>query len=123
MPEFDSKYLNNYMNGITYENAFWKSRYNELWFRFLYLQNDNYRLQNQLNECYDLNNLAYENHSNYTDNTMDTTNNTTNNTSKNSEIISHLQNKNNELLKNVMNKSKEIFILQGELEKYKMVNK
>lgn len=122
MPEFDSKYLNNYMNGITYENAFWKSRYNNLWQQFIYLQNENYRLQNQLNECYELNNLAYENHTNYTDNTINTTDNTTNNTknTNQNEIISHLQKKNSELLKNVMNKSKEIFMLQGELDKYKI---
>lgn len=122
MPEFDSKYLNNYMNGITYENAFWKSRYNNLWQQFIYLQNENYRLQNLLNECYELNNLAVENHSNYMDNTINTTDNIISDNTKNSnniEIISHLQKKNSELLKNVMNKSKEIFMLQGELDKYK----
>ena len=115
MPDYDSKYLNNYLNGITYENAFWKSKYNNLWQQFLFLQNENYRLQNLLNECYELNNLTLENISNYT---TDNTNNTKN--SNNNEIISHLQKKNNELLKNVMNKSKEIFILQAELEKHKV---
>jgi hypothetical protein len=123
MPDYDSKYLNTYLNGITYENAFWKSRYNNLWQQFLFLQNENYRLQNLLNECYELNNLNLENISNYTtDNTNNTTNNSITDNTKNSnniEIISHLQKKNNELLKNVMNKSKEIFILQAELEKHK----
>jgi len=119
----DSKYLNNYLNGITYENAFWKSRYYNLWQQFLFLQNENYRLQNLLNECYQLNNLNLENISNYTDNTNNTTNNSITDNTKNidnNEIISHLQKKNNELLKNVMNKSKEIFILQAELEKHKI---
>jgi hypothetical protein len=124
MPDYDSKYLNTYLNGITYENAFWKSRYNNLWQQFLFLQNENYRLQNLLNECYELNNLNLENISNYTtDNTNNTTNNSITDNTKNSnniEIISHLQKKNNELLKNVMNKSKEIFILQAELEKHKV---
>jgi hypothetical protein len=123
MPDYDSKYLNTYLNGITYENAFWKSKYNNLWQQFLFLQNENYRLQNLLNECYELNNLNLENISNYTtDNTNNTTNNSITDNTKNSnniEIISHLQKKNNELLKNVMNKSKEIFILQAELEKHK----
>jgi hypothetical protein len=123
MPDYDSKYLNTYLNGITYENAFWKSKYNNLWQQFLFLQNENYRLQNLLNECYELNNLTLENISNYTtDNTNNTTNNSITDNTKNSnniEIISHLQKKNNELLKNVMNKSKEIFILQAELEKHK----
>jgi len=124
MPDYDSKYLNTYLNGITYENAFWKSRYNNLWQQFLFLQNENYRLQNLLNECYELNNLNLENISNYTtDNTNNTTNNSITDNTKNSnniEIISHLQKKNNELLKNIMNKSKEIFILQAELEKHKV---
>jgi hypothetical protein len=124
MPDYDSKYLNTYLNGITYENAFWKSKYNNLWQQFLFLQNENYRLQNLLNECYELNNLNLENISNYTtDNTNNTTNNSITDNTKNSnniEIISHLQKKNNELLKNVMNKSKEIFILQAELEKHKV---
>ena len=117
MPDFDSKYLNTYLNGITYENAFWKSRYNSIWQQFIYLQNENYRLQNLLNECYDLNNVTIEKS---TDNTTDNsiTDNTKN--SNNIEIISHLQKKNSELLKNVMNKSKEIFMLQAELDKHKV---
>jgi len=122
MPEFESKYWNNYLNGMTYENAFWKSRYNNLLQQFLLLQNENYRLQNLLNECYDLNNLAFENHSNYTDNTINTIDNSVIDNTKNNnsnEIISHLQKKNNELLKNIMNKSKENFTLQAELEKWK----
>jgi len=122
MPEFESKYWNNYLNGMTYENAFWKSRYNNLLQQFLFLQNENYRLQNLLNECYDLNNLAFENHSNYTDNIINTTDNSVIDNTKNNnsnEIISHLQKKNNELLKNIMNKSKENFTLQAELEKWK----
>ena len=112
MPEFDSKYLNTYLNGITYENAFWKSRFNDLWYRFLYLQNENQTLQNLLNECNSMNENTTEN---TTENTSDTTKN-----SNHSEIISHLQKKNSELLKNLMDKSKDVFILQGELEKYKV---
>ena len=127
MPEFESKYLNNYLNGITYENLFWKGRYNDLWNRFVYLQNENNRLQNLLNECYlDNTNTNTKNTNNYdcsdniieNDNTTNTAN-TANTT--NTEIISHLQYKNNELLKTVMDKSKEIFILQGELEKHRQL--
>ena len=124
MPEFDSKYLNNYLNGISYENAFWKTKYTELWHRFNYLQNENDRLKHRLHECYELNHVDHENHSNYNDNnTNENTNNTGYNTiynNDNSEILSHLQNKNNELLKTIMDKSKEIYFLQGELEKHKL---
>lgn len=122
MPEFDSKYLNNYLNGISYENVFWKTKYNELWHRFLYLQNENDRLKHRLHECYELNNNVDENHSNYNDKTTDCSDNIIGNikTVNNSEILSHLQNKNNELLKTIMDKSKEIYFLQGELEKHKL---
>jgi hypothetical protein len=128
MPEFESKYLNNYLNGITYENLFWKGRYNDLWNRFLYLQSENNRLQNLLNECY-LDNTNTKNtkntnnfdcSDNITDNDNTTNTRNTRNT-ENTEIISHLQNKNNELLKTVMDKSKEIFMLQGELEKHRQL--
>jgi hypothetical protein len=128
MPEFESKYLNNYLNGITYENLFWKGRYNDLWNRFLYLQSENNRLQNLLNECY-LDNTNTKNtkntnnfdcSDNITDNDNTTNTRNTRNT-RNTEIISHLQNKNNELLKTVMDKSKEIFMLQGELEKHRQL--
>lgn len=122
MPEFDSKYLNNYLNGISYENVFWKTKYNELWHRFLYLQNENDTLKHRLQECYELNNNGDENHSNYNDKTTDCSDNIIGNikTVNNSEIMSHLQNKNNELLKTIMDKSKEIYFLQGELEKHKL---
>lgn len=126
MPEFESKYLNNYLNGITYENLFWKGRYNDLWNRFLYLQSENNRLQNLLNECYlDNTNTKNTNNTNNTinfdcsDNIIDNDNTTNTRNTTNTEIISHLQNKNNELLKTVMDKSKEIFMLQGELEKHR----
>ena len=128
MPEFESKYLNNYLNGITYENLFWKGRYNDLWNRFLYLQSENNRLQNLLNECY-LDNTNTKNtkntnnfdcSDNITDNDNTTNTRNTRNT-ENTEIISHLQNKNNELLKTVMDKSKEIFMLQGELGKHRQL--
>ena len=132
MPEFESKYLNNYLNGITYENLFWKGRYNDLWSRFLYLQSENNRLQNLLNECYLDNtntNINTKNTNNYdcsdniidNDNTTNTRNTTNTTNTTNTEIISHLQNKNNELLKTVMDKSKEIFMLQGELEKHRQL--
>jgi hypothetical protein len=128
MPEFESKYLNNYLNGITYENLFWKGRYNDLWNRFLYLQSENNRLQNLLNECYldNTNTKNTKNTNNYdcsdniTDNDNTTNTRNTRNT-ENTEIISHLQHKNNELLKTVMDKSKEIFMLQGELEKHRQL--
>jgi predicted RNase H-like nuclease (RuvC/YqgF family) len=110
MPEQNSKYLNNYLNGVTYENAFWKIQYNELWNRFLYLQNENNRLYSLLNECYRENTETTQT----AENTTETTENI-----QNREIISHLQNKNNQLINTVMDKSKEIFMLQGELEKHR----
>jgi hypothetical protein len=118
MPEQNSKYLNNYLNGVTYENAFWKIQYNELWNRFLYLQNENNRLYSLLNECYRETTETTENTE--TTETTQTAENTEN--IQNREIISHLQNKNNQLINTVMDKSKEIFMLQGELEKHKLKN-
>jgi hypothetical protein len=146
MPEQNSKYLNNYLNGVTYENAFWKIQYNELWNRFLYLQNENNRLYSILNECYRETTQTTENTTETTqtaenttektektenrENTTETTENIQNreNTTEtteniqNREILSHLQNKNIQLINTVMDKSKEIFMLQGELEKHKMKN-
>jgi len=114
MPEYDSKYLNNYLNGITYENAFWKIRYNELWHRFLYIQNENNRLYSLLNECYmGTTETTETTETAETAETAETTENI-----QNRKILSHLQNKNNELMKNVMDKSKEIFMLQEELKKH-----
>jgi predicted RNase H-like nuclease (RuvC/YqgF family) len=110
MHGFDSKFLNSYLNTLVYENAFWKSQYNNLWQKFLFLQNENYRLQNLLDENNPINTNNTNNNS-----IIDNTRNIDNN-----EIISHLQKKNNELLKNIMNKNKEIFILQGELDKHKV---
>ena len=123
MPEQNSKYLNNYLNGVTYENAFWKIQYNELWNRFLYLQNENNRLYSLLNECYSNNPSDCSINNNITEN-VETAENTTETTEniQNREIISHLQNKNIQLINTVMDKSKEIFMLQGELEKHKMKN-
>ena len=131
MPEQNSKYLNNYLNGVTYENAFWKIQYNELWNRFLYLQNENNRLYSLLNECYRETTETTQNTENTentettqtTENTTETTENIQNreNTEnrENIKIISHLQNKNIQLINTVMDKSKEIFMLQGELEKHR----
>jgi hypothetical protein len=131
MPEQNSKYLNNYLNGVTYENAFWKIQYNELWNRFLYLQNENNRLYSLLNECYRETTQTTQTTEN-TETTQTTENTETTQTAENTtetteniqnrEIISHLQNKNNQLINTVMDKSKEIFMLQGELEKHKMKN-
>jgi hypothetical protein len=125
MPEQNSKYLNNYLNGVTYENAFWKIQYNELWNRFLYLQNENNRLYSLLNECYRETTQTTETTENTeTTETTETTENTTETTEniQNRKILSHLQNKNIQLINTVMDKSKEIFMLQGELEKHKMKN-
>ena len=121
MPEQNSKYLNNYLNGVTYENAFWKIQYNELWNRFLYLQNENNRLYSLLNECYRETTQTTETTEN-TQTTQTTENTETTENIQNRKILSHLQNKNNQLINTVMDKSKEIFMLQGELEKHKLKN-
>jgi len=121
MPEQNSKYLNNYLNGVTYENAFWKIQYNELWNRFLYLQNENNRLYSLLNECYrETTQTTQTTENTETTQTAENTTETTENI-QNREIISHLQNKNNQLINTVMDKSKEIFMLQGELEKHRQL--
>ena len=119
MPEQNSKYLNNYLNGVTYENAFWKIQYNELWNRFLYLQNENNRLYSLLNECYSNNPSDCSINNNITENVENVENTTENR--ENIKILSHLQNKNIQLINTVMDKSKEIFMLQGELEKHRQL--
>ena len=107
MSDSESKYYNNFINGITYENYVWKDRYNNLWLNYINLQNEYFKLQYQLQECMNA--------------TSDTTVNTETTTEKNinNDMVLHLQNKNNELLKNLMNKSKENYFLLGELEKIK----
>ena len=81
MPGSESNYYHNFINGITYENYIWKDRYNNLWLNYLNLQNENYRLQIQLQDC--MNTVS------------DTTVNTETTTEKNinNDIVLHLQNK------------------------------
>jgi hypothetical protein len=116
--ECDNKYMNNYLNGLTFENFYWKKRYNDLWQQFVYLQNENYRINTLLNEYNELNNISNENQTTYSTNS--TTDNSINKELPNNHnAITLLQNKNNELSKTIMQKTKENSLLQHELQKYR----
>ena len=115
MPHAESNYYNNLMTSSStglWNNNYWKNKYLELYHHYVFLQNEIYKLNSQVNEYSQLHNLAVDN------NTYFNSDNNSNSSVNKDAIFSQLQNKNMDLTKTVMNKTKEINLLKEQLQKY-----
>ena len=107
----------NYINCLTYENSFWRSKYVELWNNYVILMNEKNRISSLLNDSCSQNIVK-------NDNSNEEFVNIGNENQENQDmnIITHLQNKNAELVNTVLNKTREINGLYREFKKYKIPN-
>ena len=116
MPNNESNYYNNWMNGTTgFLNNYWKNKYMELYRHYVFLQHQIQKLNDQVNEYSELHNLAVDN------NTYFNSDNNSDSSVNKDVILSQLKNKNTDLTKTLMNKTKEINILKEQLQKYHSV--